>query len=230
VRVLKTTKKEIAMNVKNCVKGFVVLCVSLMACLAWAGNLPQSKFISGNPQFEPDKDQPGAMIYLKPGLDMSTYTKVLIDPIEIWIAEDSEYKGLDPDELKKLTDTLRQALTKELEPDYPVVNEAGEGVLGIRLAITNVHMKDKKRGLLGYTPIGFVVTTAANMAGMRMELSSATIETEILDGGTTEQVAALIDTFEADTKDKKAEKVSWENVGKRLEFYAKRLRARLDRK
>lgn len=218
------------MKLKKSIKIIIVLFVGLLTGLAWADTLPQSKFISGHPQFEPDKDQPGAMMYQKPGLDTSIYTKVLIDPIEIWVAEDSEYKGLDPDELKTLTDTFRQILTKELEPDYPVVNEPGVGVLGIRMAITNVQLKDKKRGLLGYTPVGLVLTTAANMAGMRMELSSATIETEILDGGTNEQVAALIDPFLGDTKDSKAEKVSWENVGKRLEVYAKRLRARLDRK
>jgi hypothetical protein len=85
-------------------------------------------------------------------------------------------------------------------------------------------MKKKKRGLLGYTPVGLVVTAAGNLAGMRMELASATIEAEVLDGGTNEQLGALIDPFSSDTKD---EEVSWENIEKQLTFYAKRLRARL---
>jgi hypothetical protein len=213
------------LNFKNYFKVLVVVVVTLLASSSWAENVSRSNFIGGSPQFEADKDMPGAMIYQKPGLDVSKYTKVLIDPIEFFVAEDSDYKGLDPDEAKSLADALRQAITQELEPDYPVVNEAGPGVLGIRLAITNVDMKKKKRGLLGYTPIGLVMTTAGNLAGMRMELTSARIEAEVLDGATNEQLAALVDPFNSEAKDK----VSWENVGKRLGFYAKRLLAKLEK-
>ena len=210
------------MDSKNYFKVLVVIGVTLLASSVWAGNIAPSKFISGSPQYEADKDIPGAMIYRKPGVDVSKYTKVLIDPIEIWIAEDTKYKGLDPDEAKSITDTLRKALIDELEPDYPVVNEPGPGVLGIRIAITNVDMKKKKRGLLGYTPIGLVATAAADLAGLRMKLDSATIESEALDGETNEQLGALIDPFSSEEKD---EEVSWENVEKHFTFYAKRLRA-----
>jgi hypothetical protein len=213
------------MNAKKMLLGLGVVLLTICSAIAWAAELSSSGFISGNPAFEPDKDRPGAVIYRKPGVATSSYKKILIDPIEIFIAADSEYKGLSPDESKAITDALRQALVKELEPDYPVVDEPGDGVLGIRLAITNVHMQTKKRGLLGYTPIGLVVTTAGNLAGARMELSRATIEAELLDGGTNEQVAALIDPL-GDNKDD--EKPSWEEIGKRLEYYAKRLRARLE--
>lgn len=210
-------------NKKNLIVIGIVF-LALFASAAWAASQGSSGFISGNPAFEEVKDMPGAMIYRKPGFDTLSYSKVLIDPIEIWVAEDSKYKGLDADESKAIADTLRQILTQELEPDYPVVNEPGAGVLGIRIAITNVHMKKKKRGLLGYTPIGLVVTTAGNLAGMRMELKQATIEAEFIDGGSNEQVAALLHPLEADKK----EKLSWETVGQNFEEYAKRIRARLD--
>ena len=211
------------MKLKKTVRMLVV--VSLVTGIAWAGEIMSSGFISGNPQFEPDKDFPGTMIYQKPGVNLAAYSKVLIDPIEIWIAPDSKIKGLDADESKEIADTLRQELVKELEPDYPVVNEPGAGVLGVRLAITNVHLKTKKRGLLGYTPIGFVVTTAANMAGMRTELTQASIEAEILDGESNEQLGALIDPF---ANGKEDEKLTWDDVRKRFEAYAKRFRARID--
>ena len=213
------------MNAKRMLLGLSVVLLTICSGIAWAAEPKTTGFISGNPQFEPDKDRPGAMIYRKPGVDITSYKKILIDPIEIFVAEDSKYKGLSADEAKTIADTLRQALVKELEPDYPVVDVPGDGVLGIRLAITNVHLQTKKRGLLGYTPIGFVVTSAANLAGMRMELSQATIEAELLDGGTNEQVGAVIDPLGNDKED---EKPSWEEVGKRLEYYAKRLRARLE--
>jgi hypothetical protein len=36
----------------------------------------------------------------------------------------------------------------------------GPGVLYVRIAASNVHLKKKSRGLLVYTPAGFVVTAA----------------------------------------------------------------------
>ncbi|MDD5759499.1 MAG: DUF3313 domain-containing protein [Desulfobulbaceae bacterium] len=208
---------------KNLIFGVVFMSMIATATWATAGN--PSSFISGSPAYTSDANSPGALVYRKPGVDTSAYTKVLIDPIEIWVDEDSKYKGLSVDESKAIADTLRQVLTKELEPAYPVVNTPGKGVLGIRLAITHVFMKNKKRGLLGYTPIGLVMTTAANLAGLRMELNQATIEAELLDGETNEQIFALIEPL---GEDQANTKLTWEEVGKRLEIYAKRLRAKLD--
>ena len=124
-------------------KNLIVIGVTfliLLVSIAWAAGPGSSGFISGNPAFEAVKDIPGAKIYRKPGFATPSYTKVLIDPIEIWVAQDSKYKGLDADESKAIADTLRQILTQELEPEYPVVNEPGDGVLGMRIAITNVKM------------------------------------------------------------------------------------------
>ena len=208
-------------------KNLIVIGIAFLALLApaaWAAAQGSSGFISGNLAFEAVKDIPGAKIYRKPGFDTPSYTKVLIDPIEIWVAKDSKYKGLDADESKAIADTLRQILTRELEPEYPVVNEPGAGVLGIRIAITNVYMKKKKRGLLGYTPVGIAVTAAKDLAGMRMELKRATIEAEFIDGGSSERLAALIHPLGTGKK----EKLSWEKIGQNFEVYAKRIRTRLD--
>jgi len=208
-------------NKSSCLMVIAILVLFVGRC--WGAEIPEPKFFSGTPHFESDKEFPGAFVYKKPDVKTS-YTKVLIDPIEIWVAEDSEYKGIDPDEAKVIADSLRQTIVKELEPEYPVVNELGEGVLGIRLAITNVYIKTKKRGLLGYTPIGFVVTAIGNLAGLRTELGKATIEAELLDSSSNEQLAALIDPLGGDSEGK----ASWEELSKRLEAYAKRLRTRLD--
>jgi hypothetical protein len=184
-------------------------------------------FIEDYPALEPDKDRKGALIYRKPGVDMGIYSKVLIDQIEIWYAPDSKYKGIKPDELKVLADAFREAIVQELEPDYPVVSKPGPGVLGLRIAITNVYVKKKKRGLLGYTPIGLVVTSAVALAGKNISLLDATIEVETLDSETDKRIGVLIDKQSA-SKEKKKSKTSWDEIEKNLRFYAKRLRARID--
>ncbi|MGB5306861.1 MAG: DUF3313 family protein, partial [Gammaproteobacteria bacterium] len=105
-----------------------------------------SDFIENMPSLSADPDRPGAMIWIKEGFDGTQYTKLMIEPVTIFIADDSEYKGLNADELKVMADGFRESLTKALEPDVPVVSQPGAGVLYVRAAISNVHMAKKKRG------------------------------------------------------------------------------------
>jgi hypothetical protein len=217
----------------NILKTITILLVSLSFLLASAGlavsGEKYSGFIEDYPAFEADKDQKGAKIYRKSGTALKAYTKIMIDPIEIWIADDSKYKGVNPDDLKAVADAFRAAIVEELEPDYPVVSKPGAGVLGLRLAITNVHVKKKKRGLLGYTPIGIVATAAKKaIKGQPVSLVNATIEVEMLDAGSNERIGVLIDSGPHAPKDKKEKLTSWEEIEAVLKFYAKRFRARMD--
>ena len=154
----------------------------------------------------------------------------MIDPIEIWYAEDSKYKGISPDDLKVITDALYKSLLTGLEPDYPIVSRTGEGVLRIRLAITNVHAEKKKRGLFGYTPIGLLVGGVQSLAGVakNIKLDDATIEAELLDAQSSEQIGVLIDKLSVETAGEKDTDTSWEEIEKSLDYYVKRLRSRLD--
>jgi hypothetical protein len=109
------------------------------------------------------------------------------------------------------------------------VSKPGACVLGLRLAITNVHAKKKKRGLLGYTPVGIVATAAKrSIKGQSIDLVNATIEAEMLDTESNERLGALVDSGPHSPEDKKEKKKSWEEVEAVLKFYAKRFRERMD--
>jgi hypothetical protein len=186
-----------------------------------------SGFMEDYPTFEADKDRKGAKIYHKPGVSLKNYTKIAIAPIEIWIAADSKYKGIDPNDLKALADTFRAAIVAELEPAYPVVSKPGEGVLVLRIAITDVFTKKKKRGLLGYTPVGFVAKGVKDLTvGPAVSLADAVIEAELIDSQTNERIGALIDRQSASMEKRKD--TSWEKIQSTLTFYAKRFRGRMD--
>jgi hypothetical protein len=223
----------------NALKTLAITLVSLSLLLvsvvpAMSGG-QYSGFLEDYPKFESDKDREGAMIYRKAGVDLKTYTKIMIGPVEIWIAPKSKYKGIKPDDLKILADTFRQTIIDALEPTYPVVNTAGPDVLGIRLAITNVYITKKKRGLLGYTPAGLVISTAVKAIGDNMSLQEAVIEAELLDSQSNERLGALIDQQSKTAKKKlgigatKKGKTSWEEIESTLKFYAQRFRTRMDK-
>jgi hypothetical protein len=218
---------------------FVIIAVSMVltgSALA-QDKVKYSGFLGDYPSFEQDADRKGAMVYRKAGVDLKPYTKIMIDPIEIWVADDSKYKGIKPDDVKILADTFRQAFVDALEPVYPVVDKPGPDVLGLRLAITNVYMTKKKRGLLGYTPVGLVVSTAAKAIGENMSLQGAVIEAELLDSQTNERLGAIMDQQPKTDKEKSSfgklsavqkGATSWVEIEDALKFYAKRFRSRMD--
>ena len=196
-----------------------------------------SGFLENYPTFEPAADQEGALFYRKAGVNVKSYTKFMIDPIEIWIAPDSKYKGIKPDDLKILADTFRQAIVDIFEPNYPVVNKPGPDVLGLRIAITNVYLTKKKRGLLGYTPMGLVLSTTIKAIGDNMSLQDAVIELEFLDSQTNTRLGARIDQ-QSKTGKKKSSlgklstvqkgATSWEEIEEALKLFAQSIRDRLD--
>ncbi|MGB5398191.1 MAG: DUF3313 family protein, partial [Gammaproteobacteria bacterium] len=94
----------------------------------------------------------------------------------------------------------------------------------VRAAITNVHMAKKKRGLLGYTPVGFVVTAAQDAAGARVSLKNAVLEMELLDSQSNERVGVLVDKTPT-TADKK--ELSWDSITATFDYYANRFKSRL---
>jgi hypothetical protein len=188
---------------------------------------PQSGFLDSYPALQPDPKHEGSFIYMPADASLKGFTKIHIDPILIWYAKDSTYQGIDPNELSAVTENFRKALIKNLEPKYPVVDTDGADVLRLRLAITNVTAEKKKRGILGYTPVGFVIGAAKNAAtaGPNLNIASATVEAELLDAS-GKRIAVVIDPLVG--ADVKKDNLTWADIGKVLDAAGKRLRARMD--
>ena len=93
---------------------------------------------------------------------------IIIDQPEIFIAADSKYKGMSPDEMKILADTFRSVMQDAFVEKYQLAASPGANTLQMRSAITNVHLKKKGRSILGYTPVGLVVGTAKASVARRV--------------------------------------------------------------
>ena len=145
-------------------KGFrAALALALFALPAFAADQLFTPEEEG--MLQPSDKVDGAKVYTSSDWDAETYRKVLIGSVTVYFADDSKSKEIDPDTLKALTDEMKSIVATSAGRYAEVVNEPGPGVALINLAIVDLKMKNKKRGLLGYTPVGFVVTSAANAAG-----------------------------------------------------------------
>jgi len=208
------------------------------------GDYAPKGFLRDYSKLAPVEGDIDAFRYVDSSVDFSKYKKLLIDRIKVWYKEDSDYKGIDPDDLKALTDYFHQTIVKAVGDDYQVVSESGPGVLHVRIAVTDlVPNKPEASVVTLVVPFAWVADAGSGVAkgetGSTSFTGEATIEMEAMDSVSSQQVAAYIDR-EVGKKynwDKGiGEGVSsymkayskWDYTKKAMDAWAQRLKSALD--
>jgi len=171
---------------------FSTLCLTCIAQADVSGFLSDYSVLATDSRFAD-----ATRIYLAEGAEerLASYSKVMIDQPEIFIDPDSKYKGLKPDTMVDIAESLRAAVSEGVSEQYELVTEPGDGVLYLHWAITNMFLQKPKRGVLSFTPVGAVVHGAK---GARSEfvdkntLVEMTLEVEVLDSQSGDIVFAII--------------------------------------
>src|SRR5208282_2052805 len=92
---------------------------------------------------------------LKPGVMFGKYNKYMVDSVIFFLADDSEYKGIDPNELKDISDGFNRAIVAAFKDKFPIVTEPGPDVARIRIAITGIRAsKPVVSGISSISPVG----------------------------------------------------------------------------
>jgi len=168
--------------------------------------------------------------YIAPGGEdkMAKYNAVMIDQPEIFIANDSPYRGAKPKHLEAFAESLRAGITSALSEDMYIVSQPGENVLYISLAATNLKLTKKKRGILGYTPAGFVAGTIVGAAtsdlAKKANLQGLVFELEGFDSVTGERVFAIIDSVRSDAQNPD----TWDELEAFMARYGRIMQCRFD--
>jgi hypothetical protein len=167
------------------------------------------------------------LVYRSPKADWPAYDKVLLEPVTLWR---SGRKSLDPvpqEDLLRLVADFQSALRKRLGEGFPFVDQAGPGVMRIRLAITEAHASDSVLDCLRAAhgtgrphPAG----DGALDPEMRRFLESAMIEGEIRDAQTNALLAEGIDRRRSGAPSLQ----TWAEVDRAFAFWADRMCARLE--
>jgi hypothetical protein len=96
---------------------------------------PYADFLSQPHRLAPVPGQSGALEWEEPVTDLRQYRRVLLERIQVRLADNADYKTVDPADLKTLVDTFHQAIVKALGAAYPVVDKPGPDVLRVRIVI-----------------------------------------------------------------------------------------------
>lgn len=211
--------------------GLALLCALPMLAAAANGNYDRS-FLSDYTKLQSRASDKGAEhIYTAPGAveKLAKYNGVMVDQPEILISPESDYKGAKPEDLAAIAGMMRDALSARLSAGgYNVVQAPGPGVIYVRIALTDLELKKKKRGVLGYTPIGFVVKAGADAIKDMMDkydIMNMVIQGELTDSQSNEVLAAIV--AERGGGDKPV-RMDFDQLDAQMKDFGSRLRCRLD--
>ncbi len=163
------------------------------------GDYKAQGFLTDYSNISKTQDDYGSYRYVDSTADFSKYNKLLVDRIKIFFMEDSEYKGIDPDELKALTDYFYEAINKAMGDTYPMVTEVGPDVLRLRVAITDLVPNNVAASVTTLlVPFLWVADAGTGVAtgdaGGTVFTGQATLELEVLDSVSSKQLGARIET------------------------------------
>lgn len=200
------------------------LTLPAVAEVRWSG------FLEDTDQLQPMDDPWISYAYLAPGFEekIAATRTLVIDQPEIHIAADSPYRGVKPDDMKLLADTLRDFAAAALADTYQIAVTPGPDTLYLRMGLTNVHLKKKRRRLVGYTPVGFVTSTAKRLLldefTDKVLLTEVAVEFELIDTNTGERVVAMVS--ELGDGSRRRDFTDWEQLEAAMSVSAARLQCR----
>jgi hypothetical protein len=210
-------------------KLFVVL-VGVMLVAGCATTKPsQSGFLGEYYQYlEPGPKDGAKMRWVNPEVDHTKYKKFMVDYVVFALADDSEYKGINGDEMKKLGDAASLAYVNALKEKYPVVSEPGPDVARLMIAI--VGLKQSRPALSAVTtviPYGLAISLVKKGSTDAWTGSGATqVEALVLDSMTNEVIGAAYDEYTAGFTERFSK---WGSVEEAFKFWAERGARYIDR-
>ena len=206
-------------------KKMYVLVVGMMFLAACATTAPQKSGFLGeySNNLKPGLGEGDAkLIWIKPGVDFTKYKKVMVDYVVFAFADDSEYKGIDANEMKQIADKASLALVTAIQKEFPLVSEPGPDVIRIRSAI--VDMKQSRPVLSGVSsvmPVGLAISVVKRGTTDSWTGSGATtaelmaidsMSNEVLAAGQDQRAAGFTERFTA-----------WGSVEDAFKFWGERL-------
>ncbi len=144
------------------------------------------------------------------------YSKLIIDPVKIHLHEGSKSKKKVTEKVAMdLTGYMHAALLKAVEGSYQIVYQPGPGVARVRVALTDLKKSNVAMNIYPGTKI------------MGSGLGGASLEAEIVDSQTGEQVGALVES-QLGSRLSLDGLSAWGDAKSVMDGWAKRFRERLD--
>jgi hypothetical protein len=200
---------------------------------ALAEGPPESGFLDDYSKLQP-ADAPWAdYVYVTDDYseEMTKFQAIIIPQPELFVAPDSKYKGMKPDNMKAITDSMRQLFEEAFIDGYQIANSPGPNTVVLRMAFSNLYLKKKPRiPVVGWLPPAYLLTTAKRKLlddfADNILLTELVWEAQLTDSQTGEILGEII--VELGERGNKKEFTSWDELVIAIAVGAERLRCRFD--
>ncbi len=167
-----------------------------------------------------------ALVYINPNAQWSKYTKIQLQPVEFWAAEDSKVSTSDQ---QMLTAYAYNKLKEDLSKHFTLVDRPGPDVLTLRVALM-----DATTATPGLRSISVIVPQARVLNGIQSLatgsyafVGSAEAEMEAKDSTTGELLAGAVDQRAGGMGIKGAASFQWGDAENAMDYWADRITNRL---
>lgn len=148
------------------------------------------------------------------------YEKVIVDPVVVRLGSDSRGAWIVPDRLQAFAQEMHDIVVHALEDRYAIVDEAGEGVLRIRLAITDIFPRRPYD-----TP---TARARPSLGWMNATPGGGVFESEMVDSVTGERYVASVLKVRGSYWDAAHAGELWEDAREAMRRVARYVRTRID--
>jgi hypothetical protein len=180
-----------------------------------------SGFLSDYSKLKPAPGREGIRSWMDRSVNYRAYEAIYFRPIEVVVTPGPDYKGIEPEVIKRMTDQFDGAFRRAVSPPYKLVDKPGPGVLVVRLAITGVQP------VAPSSADDAVPIRTTFSAGRGKPVAEMSAEMEVLDAS-MKPVAAAVATRKGDRALPQADRVTWQHMEAIGNYWAKSFRERLD--
>jgi hypothetical protein len=159
----------------------------------------RSGFLSDYGRLKPVSWADGIQCWRDPHFDAKKLDKVMIARMTVSL-KPGQQQGIDPTDLKTLTDYFHNALVEALAPQMRVVDKPGPGVLVLRIALTNLVPTGVGESVVGtVVPYAFIAEAGSGVAtgrpaGSTPYMGETGMEMQFRDGATNAILGECRDT------------------------------------
>jgi hypothetical protein len=116
----------------------------LVVAAAGCSSAPHgSGFLGDTSQLTASPNHPGTWRWVKPGLDLRSYDKLMIDPVDLRLKSTSVANSLHAESRERYAAEFTEALRGKIAPYYDVVDVPGPNTLRVRLALTDMLIREE---------------------------------------------------------------------------------------
>ncbi len=189
-------------------------------------SVTKSGFLGDYSQLKPGEKDRAALVYVKPGVNWSSYNSIIVEPVQFWGGSGDAASASDH---QMLASYFYNALRENLQKSLSLTDKPGPGVMKLQVAISDASASTPiLRSVSVIVPQARVLNSVQSLAtGSYAFVGSAQAEGQIVDSVTGERLAAAVDKREGGMGIAAAAQWKWGDAQNILDFWAQKLPQRI---